>query len=99
MVEIQSSCTLSFPNANTVGNTRDDQSAPYRNSLIFADKLNEAGIEFTLHLCRHGEHGLSLADNRVYGSNLPDFSQDASHQPEACSLFFLEVGFHFSDVR
>lgn len=77
--------------------TRDDNVVPCRNSLILAEKLDEAGVDFSLYLYRHGEHGLSLADNRVYGANVPTFSQDATRWITACSAFFQEVGFCFLD--
>lgn len=78
--------------------TRDDKSVPCRNSLIFAEKLNEVGVEFALHLYHHGQHGFSLADERVYGAILPAFSRDVSSWPEACTQFWQEIGFHCTDV-
>lgn len=45
--------------------TVTDQTVPVKNSLIYADKLNELGIPYELHLFSNGPHGLSLGTYQV----------------------------------
>ncbi len=44
---------------------RDDGCVPIINSLIYADKLDENGVGFELHIFSHGDHGFSLANDTV----------------------------------
>lgn len=44
---------------------RDDGCVPIKNSLIYADKLDENGVGFELHIFSHGDHGFSLANDTV----------------------------------
>lgn len=78
--------------------TRDDESVPCRNSLILAAALEEAGVEFALHLYRHGPHGLSTADEMAYAvGRVPDRSWDVAAWPEAMIRFFAEIGLTIAD--
>lgn len=80
--------------------TRDDQSVPCRNSLLLAQALEEAGVDFSLHIYRHGQHGLSTADEMVYPAHaLPEFSWDVPGWPEAMMAFFREVGLVIQDKQ
>lgn len=78
--------------------TRDDQSVPCRNSLVLAAALEEAGVDFSLHIYRHGQHGLSTADEMVYpAGSVPTFSWDVPGWPEAMMAFFRDVGLAVKD--
>ncbi len=44
---------------------RDDGCVPIKNSLRYADKLDENGVGFELHIFSHGDHGFSLANDTV----------------------------------
>ena len=78
--------------------TRDDQTVPCRNSILLAQALDAAGVEFTFHLYRSGRHGLSNADHTVYGSyRLPPMSADAPEWLDKTIAFFSEIGFGISD--
>lgn len=78
--------------------TRDDDSVPCRNSLILAQALDAAGVDFTLHLYRHGKHGLSTADALVYSvQNVPEVSWDVPGWVATAIHFFEEIGFHITD--
>lgn len=44
---------------------RDDGCVPIKNSLRYADKLDENGVGFELHIFSHGDHGFSLANGTV----------------------------------
>lgn len=78
--------------------TRDDASVPCRNSLILAQALEEAGVDFALHLYRHGRHGLSTADAMAYpASDLPEVSWDVPGWLEVCVNFFEEIGLKVTD--
>lgn len=73
--------------------TRDDGTVPVRNSLILARRLEEAGIDFTMHIYRSGKHGLSTADTQVYPmGQVPPVSWDVPGWLEAEIRFFEEMG-------
>ena len=42
--------------------TADDTVTPPKHAMAFAKALNDAGVEFEMHIFRSGPHGLSLAD-------------------------------------
>ncbi|MBQ2709807.1 MAG: alpha/beta hydrolase [Clostridia bacterium] len=42
--------------------TSDDSCVNVKNSLIFGEKLRDAGIQFEMHIYPHGNHGLGLAE-------------------------------------
>ncbi len=48
--------------------TFDDDCVPVENSLMMAAALREKDIPFELHVYPHGPHGLSLANETVYGT-------------------------------
>jgi acetyl esterase/lipase len=78
--------------------TRDDNAVPCRNSLILAQSLEEAGVDFVLHMYRHGKHGLSTADEMVYPAHgVPETSWDVSGWLNAMIRFFGEIGFKITD--
>ena len=71
---------------------------PCRNSLVMACALEEKGVDLTLHLYRHGQHGLSLADEIVYPvHSVPTASPGVSGWLDAMVDFFRETGFHTTD--
>lgn len=78
--------------------TRDDQSVPCRNSLTLAQALDQAGVEFALHVYRHGQHGLSTADELVYPvGGVPETSWDVPGWPTVMLRFFAECGLKIHD--
>lgn len=78
--------------------TRDDDSVPVRNSLILAAALEEAGVDFALHIYRHGQHGLSTADEMAFPAYaVPAVSRDVSGWPERVMDFLREIGFQIRD--
>lgn len=80
--------------------TRDDASVPCRNSLILAQALEEAEVEFSMHIYRHGPHGLSTADEMVYSvSSVPECSWDVPGWVEAQLRFLSEIGFKITDFQ
>ncbi len=78
--------------------TRDDASVPVRNSLILANALEAAGVDFAAHVFRSGFHGLSTADVQ---SNLrkkvENISKNIPKWPEYMMEFLEEVGFQIRD--
>lgn len=79
--------------------TRDDGSVPCRNSLLLANALEEAGVDFAYTLYHHGKHGLSTADKMAYpDTQVPRVSRELPKWPEAMMDFFEEIGF-FSTQR
>jgi len=80
--------------------TRNDASVPCRNSLILAQAMEEAGVDFALHIYREGKHGLSTADAMAYSiDDLPQISWDVPGWLEACVRFFEEIGLTITDKR
>lgn len=78
--------------------TRDDGSVPVRNSLILASALETAGVDFTLHIYRHGKHGLSTADEMAFPVyDMPETSLDVSDWIDSTMDFLRETGFRISD--
>jgi len=78
--------------------TRDDGAVPCRNSLILAQALDEAGVDFSLHLYRKGQHGLSTADYLAYPVDaVPQISWDVPGWIQSMMAFFSEKGFRITD--
>ena len=80
--------------------TRSDASVPCVGSLILARALEEAGIDFAMHIYRSGVHGLATGGIE---SNPPEslrgISPDLPQWMEACIGFLGETGFRISDER
>ena len=80
--------------------TRDDASVPCRNSLILASALEEAGVDFVLHIHHKGVHGLSTADETVYPVYaMPKASAGVRNWPEDMMDFFADCGLQIRDRR
>lgn len=80
--------------------TRTDGSVPCRGSLILAQALEEAGVDFALHLYRNGCHGLSTADAMAYPTGaVPPVSRDVPGWIDACMDFFAETGLYITDAE
>lgn len=78
--------------------TRDDNSVPCRNSILLAEKMDEAGVDMEFHLYHHGWHGLSLASNQVYPTQRDGhYSANVPGWPEECHRFWTECGFYITD--
>lgn len=80
--------------------TRDDESVPCRNSLVLANALEQVGADFSLHLYRHGKHGLSTADEMVYPVwGVPETSWDVTGWLDAEIRFFSDIGLKIQDFE
>lgn len=80
--------------------TRDDQSVPCRNSILLAQALDEHGVDFSMHIYRHGQHGLSTADEMVYPvGRVPEISWDVPGWLDAEIRFFDEIGLKMTDYE
>ena len=80
--------------------TRDDGSVPCRNSLVLAEALDAAGVDFTMHVYRKGKHGLSTADEMVYPAwGVPDISWDVTGWLESEIRFFGDCGLKIKDLE
>lgn len=80
--------------------TRDDGSVPCRNSLVLAAALEEAGVDFAMHIYRHGRHGLSTADEMANSTfDLPDVSWDVPGWLDAEMHFFADLGLKIQDFE
>ena len=78
--------------------TRDDGSVPCRNTLLLAQALDEAGVDFALRIYRHGQHGLATADAQAFPTGeMPDFSPEIATWPEDMMAFFAESGLTIHD--
>lgn len=79
--------------------TRSDASVPCRNSILMAQALDEAGVDFALHIYRQGPHGVSNCDSSVYPAHkIPDISRDAPGWFTAMVEFFEDVGLRVKDL-
>lgn len=80
--------------------TRDDDCVPVRNSLLLANAMEAAGVDFAMRLYRHGWHGLSTADAQVYPvSVVPGMSPDVPGWLEEMLGFFCEIGIKIKDME
>ena len=78
--------------------TRSDASVPSRNSTVLAEALEEAGVDFALHIYHKGKHGLSTADTLVFRADaVPEMSWDAPGWLEAQIRFFEDCGLKIRD--
>jgi len=80
--------------------TRSDAVVPCRNSLILASALDEAGVDFALHIYRSGPHGLSTADNMAYPDGaVPAMSWNVPGWIDEEIRFFEEKGLKILDLE
>lgn len=78
--------------------TRDDALVPVRNSLVLAQALDQAGVDFAMHIYRRGVHGLATADERVYcAGEVPVHSPDVDGWLQTAMRFLTEKGFGIRD--
>lgn len=78
--------------------TRDDGSVPCRNTLVLAQALDGAGVDFALRVYRHGKHGLATADALAFSTaDMPPFSPEIARWPEELMEFFGESGLRIRD--
>lgn len=78
--------------------TRDDASVPVRGTLALALALEEAGVDFSMHVYHHGQHGLSTADAMAFPADkVPYTSPDVPGWIRAAMDFFAEIGFLIQD--
>lgn len=81
-----------------IWHTRDDQAVPVRNSLVLAQALEEAGVDFSVHICHSGKHGLATADDLAYPAHqIPPMSGDIFGWEDRMIRFFSECGLSISD--
>ena len=79
--------------------TRTDATVPCRNSIIMAEALEEAGVDFVLHIYREGRHGGATVDLCTYSTrDLPTFSRNVKNWLPDMMDFFEDVGFRIVDT-
>ena len=80
--------------------TRDDGSVSCRNSLLLAAAMEEAGVDFALHIYHHGPHGLSTADATAFPTwGVPDVSSGVMGWIGEVLNFFSETGLRITDME
>ncbi len=73
--------------------TRNDGAVPCYGTLLLAQAIEEAGVDFALHVYRNGGHGLSTADIITNTSGaIQNMSRDVPGWFEAELGFFEELG-------
>ena len=73
--------------------TCTDPVVPVCNTLSLAQRLDELGIRFSVHIFANGGHGLSLANNLVYPTGkVPPHSPGVSQWINETISFFSEFG-------
>ena len=83
-----------------IWHTRSDAAVPCRNSLLLAAAMEEAGVDFALHVYRTGKHGLSVADETVYPVDaVPQISGDVTTWLDAEVAYFGELGLKIKDLE
>jgi len=77
--------------------TRNDASVPCAGTLLLAQALEAAGVEFAMHIYRRGKHGLATADLLSNpAEDLQEMSPDAAGWIDLCLAFFEETGLTIS---
>lgn len=80
--------------------TRNDASVPCRNSLVLAVALEEAGVDFTMHVYSRGRHGSSTGDELANSLlDLPGVSWDLPGWLDAEVRFFSDNGLKIRDFE
>ena len=80
--------------------TRDDDCVPCRNTLLLANAMEAAGVDFAMRMYRHGWHGLSTGDAQVYHADVaPGMSPEVPGWPEEMMGFFREIGLKIKDLE
>lgn len=80
--------------------TRDDGSVPVAGSLALAQAMEAAGVDFSMHVYHHGQHGLSTADAMAFPvDKLPSVSSDVSGWMGSATDFLTEIGFAIQDLE
>ena len=78
--------------------TRTDRSVPCRNSLVLAQALDDAGVDYTLRIYHDGPHGLSTAEENTYRTDkVPYVSEGILKWEEQMMAFFRECGLKIRD--
>ena len=78
--------------------TRNDASVPCRGSLLLGAALEEAGVDFAMHVYPRGPHGMSTGDELVYPvASVPKIGTDTSRWIELELEFFREIGMKIED--
>ena len=72
--------------------TKEDQSVPYENSLLYADALRKNNVPFSLKVYEKGCHGLSLGNQEVMDATRP-VVPEIQDWPERVDEFLLKI-FH-----
>lgn len=73
--------------------TRDDGAVPCVGSLILGQRMFEKNVDFSMHIYRHGAHGLSTCDEQVYPvGGVPETSPNVPGWVEEEIGFFREKG-------
>lgn len=80
-----------------IWHTRDDNCVAVEHSLNYAMALSKNNVPFSLHVFAHGQHGLSLADDRVYGNVTPGSSAFAGKWFDLSVSWLKEQGFTVKD--
>ncbi|MBR1721585.1 MAG: alpha/beta hydrolase, partial [Treponema sp.] len=79
LVSIEKNITEDFP-PTFVWHTVQDEHVSAKNTLLLADALYQAGIEYEYHLFNRGKHALALATEE-------SAKEDGSHIEQECSLW------------
>lgn len=81
-----------------IWHTRNDQAVPSRNSLIFAQAMDDLGLDYSLRIYRNGTHGLSTCDDVTYLDHaIPEHSADIPGWEDLIIGYFREHGLKIRD--
>ncbi len=80
-VSIEKHVTKDFP-PTFMWHTLEDQAVPAENSLLMANALRKAGVEFEYHLFSRGKHGLALATKETSKTDGSTVENECSIWPE-----------------
>ncbi len=78
-----------------IWHTAKDGLVPVMNSLLLAQKLNENGVDFELHVFETGDHGLGLAtrETACYNEDCSQINEDVAKWVPLADKFLKRKGF------
>lgn len=83
-----------------IWHTRNDPAVPSRNSLIFAQAMDDLGLDYSLRIYKNGAHGLSTADDVTYLAHaIPEHSADVNGWEDLMIDYFRELGIRIRDRK
>ena len=87
VVSIEKNISADFPPA-FIWHTKQDEAVPAKNTILLANALYDAGIEFEYHLFNRGKHALALASAETANPDGTNAESECTVWPELFKNWF-----------